>query len=83
MVIYFVEINDSDNLTKLNNSVSGIDDVEFQGVLNNYRNDNGKKVALFYVGTGKPQLKFKMKYPSSTSTCPRGVSNDVHNFFNL
>lgn len=81
MVIYFVEIDDDKTLTSLNNSVGGIDKVEFQGVLNNYRNKNGKQVALFHVSMGKPQLKFKLKYPTSSQRFPPDLPNQVYKFF--
>lgn len=81
MVIYFVEVDDDKTLTSLNNSVSGIDKVEFQGVLNGYRNQNGKQVALFFVSMGKPQLKFKMKYPTSSQRFPPDLPEEVSAFF--
>jgi hypothetical protein len=81
MVIYFVEVDDGDTLTKLNNSVAGIDRVEFQGVLRDYRNENGKQVALFHVYMGKPQLNFKMKYPNSSQRYPSNLPAEVKAFF--
>ena len=81
MVIYFVEINDTDTLTDLNNSVRGIDQVEFQGVLNDYRNENDKQVALFHVSMGAPQLKFKKKYTNSSQRFPPNLPPEVNSFF--
>jgi len=81
MVIYFVEVDDENTLTKLNHSVAGIERVEFQGIINFYRNKNGRRVACFYVCMGKPQLKFKMKYPTSTQRFPDDLPSQVHKFF--
>ena len=81
MVIYFVEVDDDTTLTSLNNSVAGIDKVEFQGILNDYRSNSGRQVALFFVSMGNPQLKFKRKYPTSSQRYPSNLPQKVTKFF--
>lgn len=83
MVVYFVEIDDTQSQTSLNSSVDNMSGIEFQGILNKYRNQNGKRVAIFVVSMGTPQLKFKRKYVDSTQKCPIDLPPDVHKFFNI
>lgn len=83
MVVYFVEVGDSQSQTSLNNAVDNIAGVEFQGILNNYKNSNNKRVAIFVVSMGAPQLKFKRKFVESTQQCPPDLPPDVYKFFNI
>lgn len=80
--VYFVDIDDSHTQTELYHSVHGMDGVEFQGILNNYRNaDSGKRVAVFILNSVVPILRFKKKYPYSTSGAPANLPEDVNKFF--
>lgn len=83
MVIYFVEVDDNQTQRSLNNSVLNMDGVEFQGILNNYKNENDKRVAIFVVSFGVPQFKFKRKYANSTQRCPANVPPEVFKFFSI
>lgn len=80
--VYFVDVDDNKTQTELHQSVQSMPGVEFQGVLNNYRNTaSGKRVAIFVLGSVMPLLKFKKKFPYSTAGVPPNLPAGVNNFF--
>lgn len=81
MVVYFVELEDNVTQTTVFNSVSNMKEVEFEGIVNKYRNSNNRRVAIFNVGMGAPQLKFKRKYPESSPAFPDDLPKEIVDFY--
>lgn len=80
--VYYVDVDDDMTQTDLQQSVHGIPGAEFQGILNNFRNQSsGKRVAVFVLGSVVPLLKFKKKFPCSTTGAPDNVPAAVNRFF--
>lgn len=80
MVLYFTEIDDDITSTMLHNKVSKVDNVEYQGILNDYRTERNNRLALFVVDDDVI-LKFKLMFPISTMVKPKGVSDEVSKYY--
>ena len=76
--VYYVSIDDNITQKELYQSMVGVHDIEFQGVVNKYRDPaSNKRIAIFILNSVVPMIKFKKKYPYSTTSVPSGFPVDV------
>lgn len=80
MVLYFVEIKDNVTSTKLHMKVHDKAEIQYQGILGNYRTERDNRVALFVVDQ-ENMLNFKILFPESSIVIPKGIPEEVYNYF--
>ena len=80
MVLYFVEIDEFVTGTKLYQKTFDRHAIVYQGILNNYRTSENKKLALFMVDEDKI-IPFKMMFPISYMDAPEDISPKIVEFY--